>query len=44
MLTNTKRRETRAHLIELIKDFRTLLIEDGVTQFDKNGLMPMFKN
>ena len=26
---NTKRRETRAHLIELIKDFRTLLIEDG---------------
>ena len=26
---NTKRRVTRAHLIELIKDFRTLLIEDG---------------
>ena len=26
---NIKRRETRAHLIELIKDFRTLLIEDG---------------
>ncbi len=27
---NTKRRETRAHLIELNKDFRTPIIEDGV--------------
>ncbi len=28
-VANTKRRETRAHLIELIKDFRTPIIEDG---------------
>ena len=28
-VANTKRRETRAHLIELIKDYRTPIIEDG---------------